>query len=216
MPGHDPVRVALLNDHALVVAGLAEMLRPYADRVRIEDVQVKAPPQAAVDIALYDTYGVDLEQAHWSHYLGSGWTPSYVVVYSWGNPDTTPLEVADRGPAVLQISKALDGAQLVRALEQINATGTYDVPREAATTTAGPTGRQWPGQAQGLTERESEIVSLIVEGLNNNDVAARLFLGINTVKTYIRSAYRTMGVTSRSNAVLWGIDHGFRTHRPSR
>ena len=33
---------------------------------------------------------------------------------------------------------------------------------------------------------------------------------VNTVKTYIRTAYRKIGVHSRTRAVLWGVDHGFR------
>jgi DNA-binding CsgD family transcriptional regulator len=68
----------------------------------------------------------------------------------------------------------------------------------------------WPGQAEGLTPRESEVLSLIVSGLSNQDIALRLFLSINSVKTYVRTAYRRMGVRSRSQAILWGIEHGFR------
>ena len=37
-----------------------------------------------------------------------------------------------------------------------------------------------------------------------------MYLSINTVKTYIRSAYRKIGVTGRSHAILWGVDHGFQ------
>ncbi|MEJ7704868.1 MAG: LuxR C-terminal-related transcriptional regulator [Geodermatophilaceae bacterium] len=58
--------------------------------------------------------------------------------------------------------------------------------------------------------RESEIIALITQGLSNQDIADRAFLSINTIKSYIRSSYRKMNVTTRSQAVLWGIDHGFR------
>nr|WP_272917777.1 LuxR C-terminal-related transcriptional regulator [Nocardioides flavescens] len=68
----------------------------------------------------------------------------------------------------------------------------------------------WPGEAEGLTSRESEMVCLITSGLSNAEIARTLFLSINSVKTYIRTAYRKMGVASRSEAILWGIDHGFR------
>lgn len=71
----------------------------------------------------------------------------------------------------------------------------------------------WPGRDHGLTPRESEIVSLVTSGLSNNEIAERTYLSINSVKSYIRSAYRTMGVTSRSQAVLWGIDHGMAPTR---
>ena len=68
----------------------------------------------------------------------------------------------------------------------------------------------WPGRSAGLTPREAEIIALITQGLSNQEIAERAFLSINSVKTYIRTAYRKINVTSRSQAVLWGVDHGFR------
>lgn len=67
---------------------------------------------------------------------------------------------------------------------------------------------KWPGREEGLTPREAEVIALVTSGLSNNEIADRTHLSINSVESYIRSAYRTMGVTSRSKAVLWGIDHG--------
>ena len=51
---------------------------------------------------------------------------------------------------------------------------------------------------------------MITQGLGNGEIADRMFTSINTVKTYIRTAYRKIGVNSRTRAVLWGVDHGFR------
>ena len=58
-----------------------------------------------------------------------------------------------------------------------------------------------------LTEREMEIVQLVASGLSNRDIAERLYLSINSIKTYIRTAYRKIGVDSRSGAVLWAVHH---------
>jgi len=63
-----------------------------------------------------------------------------------------------------------------------------------------------------LTEREEQVLALIAEGLTNQEIADRVFISINSVKTYIRSAYRKIGVTSRSQAVAWGLRHGM-AHR---
>ena len=57
--------------------------------------------------------------------------------------------------------------------------------------------------------REAEILRLISQGLSNQAIAETAYLSINTVKSYIRSAYRRMGVESRSQAILWAIDRGF-------
>jgi NarL family two-component system response regulator LiaR len=51
---------------------------------------------------------------------------------------------------------------------------------------------------------------MICQGLTNQDITDRALLGMNTVKTYVRSLYRKINVTTRVQAVLWGIDHGFR------
>ena len=48
------------------------------------------------------------------------------------------------------------------------------------------------------------------QGLSNQEIANRACLSINSIKTYIRSAYRKIGVTKRTEAVIWAIDNGFR------
>ena len=59
----------------------------------------------------------------------------------------------------------------------------------------------------GLSARESEVLALITQGYTNNDIAARSYLSINSVKSYIRSAYRKIGVERRSQAVRWGMEN---------
>ncbi|GGF49816.1 DNA-binding response regulator [Marmoricola endophyticus] len=224
LPTSGPVRVAVLNDHELVVEGLAGMLRRFPDRVRIEEVGTDAKPGQAVDLVLYDMYGAGVADRHWSEFLGRGWAPRYVVQYDWkgqpGADDHLPAE--DDAVRTIAVPKWLGGEALVAALEEIHATGTYSGPTTTVEATQRaeaeptPVERLWPGKREGLTERESEVVALIVEGMSNKEIAASLYLGVNTIKTYVRSAYRTMGVADRSNAVLWGIDHGFRLDRPAR
>ena len=60
-----------------------------------------------------------------------------------------------------------------------------------------------------LSTRETEIVALIVRGLSNQEIAEAAYLSINSVKTYIRTAYRKMGVKTRPQAVLWLLRNGF-------
>ena len=60
----------------------------------------------------------------------------------------------------------------------------------------------------GLNEQEFRTIELVGAGLTNEEIAKELYVSINTVKTYIRHAYRKMGVTDRSGAVLWAARHG--------
>ena len=61
----------------------------------------------------------------------------------------------------------------------------------------------------GLTWREAEVIAGIVAGLSNREIATKSGLSINTVKSVVRSAYRKMEVETRSQAVKWGVQHGF-------
>ena len=70
-------------------------------------------------------------------------------------------------------------------------------------------GLDWPGRGEGLSDREAEILALITQGKSNADVARLTYLSPNTVKSYIRTIYRKIGVGSRTQAVLWGVEHGF-------
>lgn len=61
--------------------------------------------------------------------------------------------------------------------------------------------------AAGLSSREVSVLGLVGGGSSNQDIADELFVSINTVKTYIRSAYRKIGVSRRAQAVLWAVQH---------
>ena len=54
-----------------------------------------------------------------------------------------------------------------------------------------------------LSERECEVLELVATGRSNQEIADELYLSINTIKTYIRAAYRKIGASSRSQAVIW-------------
>ncbi len=106
------------------------------------------------------------------------------------------------------LSKALPATELVAALEKVYA-GERIVAVDARCRRDGGRSRD-----DGLTPRESQVIGLIAAGAPNKEIARRLGLSMNTVKTHIRTAYRTMGVTSRTRAVLWAVEHGITEHRP--
>ena len=60
-----------------------------------------------------------------------------------------------------------------------------------------------------LTGREQDVIRMITRGLTNQEIASELYLSINSVKTYVRSAYRKIGASHRSHAVIWGVRNGF-------
>jgi DNA-binding NarL/FixJ family response regulator len=199
-----PIRLAIVDDYAVVVAGVASFLAD--ERIDVVETGASLPVVSDVDVVLYDTFaqvqgtGIDLED----YVRESG---AKVVVYSWNlRPDL--IEQAVAGGASGYLSKVLTGPAIVSALERIMAGEVVVLAGDHETSEDGA--GDWPGRAEGLTPREAEIVALIARGLSNQDIAERVFMSINTIKSYIRSAYRKMKVESRTQAVIWAIEHGFR------
>lgn len=59
-----------------------------------------------------------------------------------------------------------------------------------------------------LTQREIEVLNLLAQGLTNKDIAQRLFLSVRTVEAHLRNIYSKLNVGSRTEAVLWALEHG--------
>jgi DNA-binding NarL/FixJ family response regulator len=203
------IRLAIVNDYEVVVHGLASMLRSYSDRIRVVELDANAHPTSPVDIALFDTFAQSFRDPARINRLVSDPRIGKVVVYTWGADD--PAVQQTRVPGITTyVSKRLAASELVAALERIHAGDDVHL----ADFGRGPlVGGDWPGREEGLTARESEVLSLITQGYSNHDIVETTMLSINSIKSYIRSAYRKIGVTSRSRAILWGIDHGFQPDR---
>lgn len=66
-----------------------------------------------------------------------------------------------------------------------------------------------PAVLEPLTPRESEVIELVCRGLSNEEICQELYISMNTVKTFIRGAYRKIGVDTRARAVIWGFHNGY-------
>ena len=208
------LRLAIVDDYPIVVAGVASFLA--SESIAVVETAAMTPVLTDVDIILYDTFGqvqgvgIDLQD----FVRDSG---AKVVIYSW-NLEPEMIRQAMAGGASGYLSKVLTGPEVVAALERVMR-GEIVVITGDHETSVGGVG-DWPGRSAGLSPREAEVLALITQGLSNVEVANRAFLSPNTVKTYIRSAYRKIGVQSRSQAIVWGMANGFepnalRTVNPS-
>jgi len=202
------IRVALSNDYEVVLHGVTAMLAGHPDRVEVAVCTTAIKMPVDVDVILYDTFGrlpLHDEKLRDIVELNS----AKVVVYSW---DSYPLDDARLKGAAGYIHKGLGGAELVEAITAIHEGRTWESrDPEVDDDHAMPT---WPGQEHGLSARESEVLTFIARGLSNQEISERAHLSINTVKTYIRTAYRKIGVESRAQAVGWALRNGFQPDPP--
>jgi DNA-binding NarL/FixJ family response regulator len=201
-----PILIGLVDDYDVVLTGIATMLDPFRDRVLVAEIDANEPLVDTVDIALYDTFAQPETDHDQIEVLLSSERAKRVVVYTW-NLSPELIESAQRRGAHGYLSKTLSARELVESLEAVHAGET--VISEPAHRVRSAPGLDWPGRSEGLTDRESEILALITQGKSNAEVAALTFLSPNTVKSYIRSVYRKIGAGSRTQAVLWGVAHGF-------
>jgi DNA-binding NarL/FixJ family response regulator len=201
-----PLTVAVVDDYDVVVLGVARMLEQYPDRVSVAELSTDSKVDRPVDVVLYDAFAQpESDTADLKLFLDNP-LAGRTVVYTW-NFHPRLVDQAREVGVHGYLSKALPARDLVASLERVAAGEIVvsDPPGRARSAT----GLDWPGRAEGLSDREAEILALITQGKSNAEVASITFLSPNTIKSYVRTIYRKIGVASRTQAVLWGVRHGF-------
>jgi DNA-binding NarL/FixJ family response regulator len=209
------IRVALVDDQALVRSGFRMILEAQSD---FEIVGEAANGREAVDLAHITSIDVVLMDVRMPELDGIEATARILA----DKPDTRVLILttfdldeyvarALRAGASGFLLKDVRPAQLADAIRVVAAGDALLAPsvtrrlldRFASTLDAGPS-----ADLACLTERELEILTLVAEGLSNSEIAERLFLGESTVKTHVSAVLRKLGVRDRVQAVIAAYDAG--------
>ncbi|PKK14598.1 MULTISPECIES: response regulator [Thermomonospora] len=211
------MRVVLVDDHEMILAGLQAMLAGFSGRVRVigqastsrEAVRLVTalqPDVVLLDVRLGAESGLDLCRDL------TGRSPDTRVVFLSVYDDEQYVFEALRAGARGYLLKRVDGLELVRRLEEVAQGETVVDPtlagRMAASAARLNRGEFWPGAHRGLTQRESEVLSLLVAGLSNKAMAARLVVSEETIKSHLRALYRKLEVTDRSGAIAVALREG--------
>jgi DNA-binding NarL/FixJ family response regulator len=212
-----PVRLVLVDDHEMVIEGLKAMLASFASKVRVVGQAVGAeravnvvdsldPDVVLCDVRMQGSSGLDLCLALRQR------DPDRKVVMLSVYDDEQYLFQALRVGASGYLLKSISSDDLVRQLVLVRDGESAIDPNLAARAvdTASRLQRDefWPGARQGLTQRESEILSYMVTGLSNRGIANRLMIGDETVKSHLRSIYRKLSVSDRTAAVATALREG--------
>jgi DNA-binding NarL/FixJ family response regulator len=207
----------MADDHEMVLHGVAAMLAHFADEVDVvatatnqsdalAAVTQQKPDVLLCDIRLGKDSGLDLgRQARTA-------VTDLKVVFLTVYEDEQYLYQALRAEASGYILKRVDGPELVGHLQRvmegevvIDPTLAGRIAMSAARISAG---EFWPGAHLGLTQRESEVLSLLVANLSNKGIAGKLVVSEDTVKTHIRGLYRKLGVSDRGGAIAVALREG--------
>lgn len=206
-----PVRLAVVDDFEVIVRGVASMFDEYGARVVVVELAADEPVDVDVDVALFDTFAQHEADGPDLDVLIANPHARRVAVYTWAF-DQRLIDLALAKGASGYLSKRLPAEELVDALERIHAGHTVV---SAAPRRPHRPDYPWPGRSEGLSDRESEVLALVARGLSNREIAEIMYLSVNTVKTHIRTAYRKIGVATRTQAAIWAVGHGVHAHARS-
>jgi DNA-binding NarL/FixJ family response regulator len=195
----DVVWVDVLTTQEVVAVGLRTILETAASPFPITTSGAQG---AEPDVVLYDVIKLHVEDGADLDYWLKDTASTVIAVVRTLRPDLGARAMAKGVEWAIDLGITAD--ELVRVIQDAIAGNLEQSPpvRELG---AGA----YAGASAGLTLRESEVLALVAQGFRNQEIAAKQFLSINSVKTYIRTGYRKIGVSTRGQAVAWAIQHGF-------
>jgi DNA-binding NarL/FixJ family response regulator len=193
-----PIRVALVNDYRIVVEGLRALLRASEPAIRVIELDLKTGPRRTVDITLLDTYGEHESLAERVSSLASDSSNGAIVVFSFSDHPEA-VRRAMRAGAQGFLSKAIPREQIIEGIEAA-ANGDHVVRTQRSQHAQIDEALRWPGRDIGLTERESELLSLLPTGMTNRELGSHLYVSENTIKTHLSRLYSKLGVRNRAHA----------------
>jgi DNA-binding NarL/FixJ family response regulator len=206
------IRVVIVDDHAVVRSGLAQLITAAddievvgdaADGARaVEVVRVERPDVVLMDLQMPGTDGVAATRALRDEGLGA----EVLVLTSYSDRDRI-LAALDAG-AVGYLLKDAEPEDLLAGIRAVARGESPLHPRAArALLVARGAPRRSPDRA-GLTARELEVLALVRAGLANKQVARRLGISERTVKAHLTSIFQRLDVPDRTQAALWAERHG--------
>ena len=208
------IRVVLADDHAVVRRGLAGLVESTDDlevvgvardgSEAVDLVREHRPDVAVMDLQMPVLDGVEATRA----IVHAGTGTEVLVLTSFS--DHARIDAAIEAGAVGYLLKDAEPEALIDGIRAV-ARGESPLDPRAARRLLSRAGR--PGQpssaaeAPGLSPRETQVLRLVVEGLLNKQIAARLGITERTVKAHLTSAYQRIGVADRTQAALWVQRH---------
>jgi two-component system, NarL family, response regulator LiaR len=207
------IRVLIADDHAVVRQGLKTFLELQDDIEVVEDVAdgeaaVAAVEREAPDVVLMDLVMPGVDGVEAIRRIREGRPQARVLVLS-SFLDDERLFPAVRAGAAGYLLKDVEPRELVKAIRTVHGGEALLHPAVAARLmdefAADPPHEP---SADGLTEREREVLTLIARGLPNKLIARDLSISEKTVKAHVSSILGKLGVSDRTQAALYAVRSG--------
>ena len=202
-----PIRVMLVDDHTMVRRGLATFLKVFDDlelagEAENGEIAIQLCAETLPDVILMDMIMPGMDGPTATRAIRQKFPKIQVIAltsYKEGKLIKSALEAG----AIGYLLKDVSADDLVWAIRAAHA-GRSTLSPEAAQVMV-ETANQPPAPGLDLTEREREVLTLMIEGLNNTQIAGRLTVSPSTVKSHVSNILTKLGVASRTEAVTLAL-----------
>jgi NarL family two-component system response regulator LiaR len=208
-PAFHPIRVMLVDDHAMVRRGLATFLMVFDDFELVGEAEsgeaaIRLCAEVLPDVILMDLVMPNMDGATATHAIRQKY-PQVQVLALTSFKEGGLIRTALESGAIGYLLKDVSADELARAIRAAHA-GRATLSPEAAQALV-ETASQPPAPGLDLTEREREVLALMIEGLNNTQIAGRLTVSPSTIKSHVSNVLSKLGVASRTEAVTLALRH---------
>lgn len=204
-----PIRVLIVDDYDMVRVGMNALLSEYADIFIVgtakdgeEGIRLCAelhPNVVFMDYLLPGMNGASATRTILEQF------PGIKVIMISCFSDEHSIHNGLRAGATSYLLKNVSGPELAETVRRAfrgQATLSPEIARILIEATMRP-----PGLGHDLTERESQVLGLMIQGMNNHAIARRLSLSASTIKNHVSNILTKLGTDSRTQAVALAIKH---------
>jgi DNA-binding NarL/FixJ family response regulator len=207
-------RILLADDHELVRQGIAAMLTSASDieivgqartgREAIEYTRRDLPDVVLMDVKMPDMDGLEATRRIKEE------RPRTAVIMVTMHDNPSYLRDAVRAGAAGYLLKDVSGEELIDAVRQVASGGAFIESQmlKGMLSEMKPTGQPATSAAKNLTKREREILSLVAEGMSNREIAEKLVLSPETVKSHVAAILEKLNVSDRTQAAIYAVRNG--------
>jgi two-component system response regulator NreC len=213
------IRVVLVDDHAVVRSGLRLLLDAQDDievvgeagtaKDAIFRARALKPDLILLDVVLPDESGIEVLPK-----LLKESPESKVLVLSMQDDPSYVREAFGSGASGYVLKEAAD-EEVVGAVREIAAGGSYVHPALGARMVAAEAKERAAAEADPLSEREREVLRLLALGHTNQEIAGALYISVRTAESHRAHIMQKLRLSTRAELVRYALAHGLVTDEPA-
>src|SRR5258708_2182149 len=203
----NPIRILLVDDHAIVHRAMAAMISTFPDLELVGHAKngqeaIDLCSEVKPDVVVMDVIMPGMNGIEATRIVHERFPQIKVLALSSFQDAATVREMLRAGASGFIVKESLnnDVASIIRTVYEGKAIFSQEVAQTLLQSDA-----PRPTMDYGLTPREREILQLLVEGNNNGEIASLLTISISSAKFHVRSIFAKLGVTNRVEAVALAI-----------